>query len=371
MTVDLRTNTAKAWPMLALAGLEEAPECAGAHVPQSCDWYASDVRLDLESGRMYFIAPAAAPGDVLEEGEEDDANRFSVVVAALPEMKLVKKFEIPGAQSEIPTIILTQDGKKLLVSYREQDPKVCNVETFDTKTLQKTSVVKDSSGNVLNTYFPTESYFTPSGKFIVQLFSRIQVDADGFRQGPADPRTNLTADDRKRLAGFFKIEKDGQRLLPFFGAASINGTTLEMVTNDGNTETAWWTMNAETGADSPVVTLKYFAKGELLGRGEQMALFEGRMSSATPAEASQFERTGHVAIYSVHSGALVREFTIPELKGRGELLCSTADGTTAMNQRAKNELLVLDLKAGHVTQVPGEFDSLPQPRYTGACAFEQ
>jgi hypothetical protein len=367
--VDLKTDTAKTRPIAMLAGIEAADVCDSRHPPQSCDWHASETRLDLQSRRMYFVTPAANPGDEPEEGQEEAvAEQFVVWVVGLGDLKPIKKIEVPFAQQNMPTILLIQDGKKLLVSYKDEDGKSRDVDTIDTATFAKISTAKDSSGDIENTYFPAEAYFAPSGKFIVVGDDRIWMEKGQFRSEYLDPRAKLPAEEQKKLSGFLKTQQDGRKLLIATSQASLNGVTLEMVLNDAETESAFWTIDMETGASSPAITPKYFAKAELIGRGEEMALFEGSMKPPTQG-GPRLERTGHVAIYDVKSGAMVREFNVPELKGAGELLCTSADGSMGAYGHGRAELLILDLKTGHVTRVAGKFNELPPPKYIGACAF--
>jgi len=369
--VDLKTNTAKTWPMLTLAGLKDSPECEARHAPQSCDWHASETRLDLKSRRMYFVTPAANPGDEPDAEEETEAEAFVVWAVGLADLKPIKRIAVPIPQQSMPTILLIENGKKLVMSYRDEDGQSWHVDAMDTATWAKVSTLKDTSGDIQNTYFPTATYLAPSGKFIVNGDVRVWMKAGPFQAEYVDPRAKLTADEEKKLSGFFKTMADGKKVLPATAAASMNGTTLEIVTNEALTDSAFWTIDMETGASSPVVLPKYLAKGELLGRGEEMALFEGRMIPATQTEGFHLERTGHVAIYNVKSGALAREFNLPELQGAGELLCTTTDGGTAAYGHRRDELLLLDLKAGRVTRVAGKFDEFPQAKYTGACEFEE
>lgn len=369
--IDLRTNAVKTWPLLKLAGLDDdAPECAARHAPISCDWHASETRLDLKSGRMYFVTPADNPGDEAEAGDEDDPGprRFVVWVVGLADLKPVKTVEIPFAQKNMPTIVLSQDGKKLLVAYEDKDGKSRDVETIDTKAFVKESEVKDSSGEILNAYFPTGTYFTTNDKFMVSGDFRIWKERGQFRSEYLDPRAKLPAEETKRLSGFLKAV-GGKTFLPAAAAGSVKGTTLEMVVNEAVTESAFWTVDMETGTTSPAVLPKYLARGELLGKGEEIALLEERPKSASQDTGNRFEKTGHVVIYNVKSGAKLREFMMPALEGVGEMLCSNADGSLAAYGHGRDELMILDLKAGRVTRVVGKFDRMPQPRYIGACEF--
>jgi len=371
--VDLKANTATVLPMLALAGLQSPPECGARHALQSCDWHASETRLDLRSGRIYFVTPAASPGDTSDDEETDatEAEPFVVWVIGLGDRKPVKRIEVPMPQRDTPTIVLLENGKKLLVGYQSEDVQSRLVDTIDTATFAKISTVKDTSGDIDNSYFPTATYFHAAGNFLISGDVRVALDGEHFHAEYVDPRAKLPAEEQKKLTGFLKTQPDGKKILPASAAGSVNGTTLEMVANDAFTEAAFWTVEMKTGATSPVIAPKYFAKADLLGQGGEVALFEGRMVPATPTEGFHVERTGHVAIYNVKSGALAREFNLPELKGEGELLCTTTDGGTAAYGRGRNELLLLDLKAGHVTRVAGKFDELPQPKYLGACEFQE
>jgi hypothetical protein len=367
--VNLRSKTAQTWPLLTLAGLENPPECDARRAPTSCDWSASETRLDLKSGRIYFVAPSSRLGDQGTDAQADGPSKFVVWVVSLTDLKPIKTIEVPFSQKSLPTILLSRDGERLLIGYGDEDGKSNDVDTIDTATWAKLNTVKDSTGDVQHTYFSPAAYFAPGDKFVVNNGFRVWLDSSAIRADYIDPRAKLTAEEQKKLSGFLKTTPDGKKYLPVASGASIDGITLETLVNDAVTDSAFWTLNVESGATSPVITPKYFARAELLGHGEEMALFAGRILPPTLTEGYRFERTGHVAIYDVKSGALAREFTLPELKGEGELLCSSTDGTLAAYGRGRSELFLLDLRAGRTTRIAGEFDDLPQPRYRGACEF--
>lgn len=204
--VDLPTNTAKSQDLITLAGMEFPDDCNSHHPPQSCNWYASEARLDLKNGRLYFVTPGATPGDVPEAGEDEtDSSEFAVWGIRLPEMAPAKKIEIPASR-QMPTILLTPDGKRLFASYEGGDAKHWTVETIDATTLTKINAVKDTGGNILDDDFPTSASFVPSGKFIVNGNMKIRMEGGQFRVEDFDPRTKLSAADLKKLSGFEKTD---------------------------------------------------------------------------------------------------------------------------------------------------------------------
>jgi len=368
--VDLRTNTEKSRDLITLAGMEFPEECNSHHPPQSCDWYASEARLDLRNGQLYFLTPGAAPGDEPESGEEaTDSSEFAVWVIQLADLKLVKKIEIPTSR-QTPTILLTPDGKMLFMGYDGGDAKHWTVETIDATTLAKISAVKDTGDNILDDYFPTSASFAQSGKFIVNGNMRIWMEGRQFRVEDFDPRTKLTAADLKKLSEFLKTDTKGQKFVPATAVveAPVKDKMLECVLNDAETETGFWTVDMETGDNSPAVVIKSFAKARLIGDGKDFAVFEGRMSPATAEAGPKFLSTGRISIYKVDSGMLAREFKIDELRGDGEMLCSSGDGTLAAYRHEK-KLMILNLQTGRVTRVEGTITEFPQPGYQGACAF--
>lgn len=367
--VDLKTNTAKMWGLLTAAGLEDSPDCAGRHVPISCDWHATETRLDLKSKRMYFVTARESPGDEPESDEEETVPRkFVVWAVGLADLKPLKKIEVPFPQSRLPTIILTRDGKELLMSHQDEDGKTRDVDTIDTATWTKISTVRDNSGNVLDTYFPAEAYFAPSGGFIANGNTRIRMEGGQFHVEDFDPRTKLAMADVKKLSGFETTDKDGHKFLSMMVAGSVNGKTLEWVPNDAETETCFWTVDMETGETSPAVVAKKFSEAKMIGDGKEFALFEVHIRPETPHEGPGFLSTGRVSVYRVDSGALAKEFNIPEIRGEGEMLCTSGDGTLAAYRHGK-KLMILNLQTGGVTRVAGTFADFTFPGYQGACAF--
>jgi hypothetical protein len=284
-------------------------------------------------------------------------------------MALAKNIVIPASR-QMPTILLTPDGKRLFASYEGGDAKHWTVETIDATTLTQISAVKDTGVNILDDDFPTSASFVPSGKFIVNGNMKIRMEGGQFRVEDFDPRTKLSAADLKKLSGFENIDTDGRKFLPAMAVAPVMKRMLEWMINDAETETGFWTVDLETGETSSAVVIKSFARARLIGDGKEFAVFEGRMKPATPEEGPKFLSTGRISIYRVDSGTLAREFNIAELKGDGEMLCTSGDGTLAAYRHEK-ELMILNLQTGRAAQVAGTFADFPSPGYQGACAFAE
>ncbi len=234
LRIDLQTGATKVWQLLTQVGMKEGDLCSARHAPQSCDWYASETLLDLRNKRLYFAAPTTSPGDDIDsDTDENMRGPFAVWTLDLESMKLLKRLD---TSSPPEAMVLTPDGKQLLVSY---GPNLI-VDIFDTSTFAKISSVKNTGGNQLDTYFTAGSYFLPNGKFIigggVGADFRIQVDAGHFKEEFVDPRTQLPPDELKKLSGFVKTEKDGQKLLPAVPVSSRNGKTLVSVADEAQPE---------------------------------------------------------------------------------------------------------------------------------------
>lgn len=92
----------------------------------------------------------------------------------------------------------------------------------------------------------------------------------------------------------------------------------------------------------------------------------------TPGDLSRgpyFDNSGRLAIYDVKSGTMLKEFNKPELKGEGEFLCLSPDGSSAAFVRAPN-ILTVNFSTGDVKQV-ATISNLQAWTYAGACAFTQ
>lgn len=365
--IDLQSGVKKEWPLLAVVGMQTEDICSARHVPVTCDWSASETVLDVANKRLYFAAPTTAPGDD-PESDTDGSGRgpFAVWAVDLQTMKLLHKFDIlatPGS------MILTSDGKQLLVSY---EIKPLTVDTFDTATFAKISSVKNAGTNQLDTYFTPGSYFLPDGKFIVSggvgADFRIRVMSGRFQQEVVDPRAQLSKEEQKKLTEFVKTERDGQKLLPCSPASSRNGKTLVFVTNREMTKTAFWTVDMETGATSAATITDHYAAAQLIGSGNEFAAFEGQMSRA-PGGSYGFARMGRIAIYNSATGKLVREFKKPELIGAGAVLCLSPDGWLAAYTQGR-KVSILDFSSGEVNPL-GTVTDRPEPAYSGACGFTE
>ncbi len=126
-------------------------------------------------------------------------------VLDLETMKVLHRFDVGAAPG---SIILTSDGKQLLVSW---DTALLIVDTFDTHTLTKVSSVRNAGKNTLDTYFTPGSYFLPSGKFIISggvgADFRIRVSDRHFQQELVDPRAQLPPKEKEKLSAFAKTER--------------------------------------------------------------------------------------------------------------------------------------------------------------------
>jgi hypothetical protein len=363
--IDLQTMTKKEWPLLAAVGMREGDNCSASHVPMTCDWSAWYTLVDVVNKRIYFAAPTTAPGDE-PESDEDGSGRgpFAVWAVDLESMKLLKKIDVPTTPE---SMILTSDGKQLLVSY---DIKPLTVDTFDTTTFAKISSVKNAGMNQLDTYFTPGSYFLPDGKYIVSGGAgadfRIRVTEGSFQQEVVDPRAQLSAAQREKLSEFLKTEPDGRKLLVCTPASSRNGKTLMFVMNDAMTKTGFWTLDMETGATSGATVTDHFARAQLIGSGEEFATFEGQMSR-TDAGGYEFVQIGRMVIYNSATGKQVREFNKPQLAGAGAVLCLSPDGFLAAYAQGP-KVSLLDFSSGELRPLAKVTDR-PQPNYSGTCGF--
>ena len=362
---DLQSGAKKEWPLLAIVGMQEEDICTARHAPITCDWSASETQLDTANKRLYFAAPTTEPGDE-PESDEDGSGRgpFAVWAVDLETMKLLRKLEVPATPG---SIILTSDGKRLLVSY---DMSPFTVDTFDTATFAKISSVKNAGVNQLDTYFMPGSYFLPDGKFIISggvgADFRIRVTAGRFRQEAVDPRAQLAAAEKQKLSEFAKTEPDGQKLLVCTPVSSRNGKTLVFVLNDAMTKTGFWTVDMVTGSASSATITDHYAAAQLIGSGEEFAAFEGQASQA-PGGAFEFARSGRVVIYDSATGKRLREFNKPELAGAGAVLCLSPDGWQAAYAQGR-KMSILDFRSGDLKPL-GTVTDRPEPAYSGACGF--
>ena len=363
--IDLQTGTKKEWPLLAVVGMKEGDNCSARHAPITCDWSASDTLLDAANKRLYFAAPTTEPGDQ-PDSNEDGSGRgpFAVWAVDLEGMKLLKQIDVlatPGS------MILTSDGKQLLVGY---EMKPLTVDTFDTATFAKVSSVKNAGKNQLDIYFTPGSYFLPDGKYIVTggvgADFRIRVDAGRFQQELVDPRAQLAADQKQKLSEFLKTQQDGQKLLVCTPASSRNGKTLMFVMDDAMTKTGFWSLDMETGATSGPTVTDHFAKAQLIGSGGEFATFEGQWSRPD-AGAYEFAPNGRVVIYDSATGKQIREFDKPELSGSGGMLCLSADGFLAAYAQGP-KVWLLDFNGGDLKAL-GTVRDRPELDYSGACGF--
>ena len=170
---------------------------------------------------------------------------------------------------------------------------------------------------------------------------------------------------------FVETQKDGQKLLLAVPVSSRSGKTLVSVVNERKTKEAFWAVDMETGATSTAAVINYLAQAQLIGSGNEFVVSEARYVPA-PGDLSRgpyFDNSGRLAIYDVKSGTMLKEFNKPELKGEGEFLCLSPDGSLAAFVRTPN-ILTVNFSTGDVKQV-ATISNLQAWTYACACGFTQ
>jgi hypothetical protein len=374
--IDLQTHRARVWSLLPILGFEVEDICSAGHPPMTCDWSASGTIIDTAHKRLYFSAPDTEPGyDPDSDPDGEGRGPYAVWAIDLKAMKVLHKFEDVGFAP--PSMILTRDAQQLLFGHNSYDNTLpANVDTFDTNTFARVSSVKNAGKSASDTYFPPYSYFLPDGKFIIEggisTDSRIRVASGHFQEEHVDPSAQLPPKEKEKLRAFVETLPDGQKGLPYFPpTSSRNGKTLNFVENVDKTKTAFWTVDMETGATSAATItdlMDQHSVAQLISSGNEFAAFEGKVSK--PSDGGyRFVRTGRVFIYNATTGELVKKFDKPELSGVGDVLCLSPDGLSAAYAKG-SRVSLLDFTTGNVTPLAAVRD-LPQPNFSGACAFTE
>ena len=346
--LKLRTDDGRLaadWKLSQTEGSSVLPPCqkTPVYAEPGCDLVFD--RLQAGNGKLYGVFPTKAKPD------DEGSREYQVLVFQLPEMKVVGSVPIPQAQAEWPSLLLTPDGQRFFLNYRDRaaeksatEPTVVSiVDVYGSSTLTKASSmrqevatkVKRVAGGTLVHGFNLSvallynSYFSSDGSTIFNGLRATKILGSSMEARNVNPLEKLSAEQREQLKPFQTIEPGTK--MPYFnyGAAdSAAGKTGVAVANAARTEAAYWTVDLVTSQVSPIVIAPW-GVARLTPDATVLVIQQSEVQTSGGGNVPGTLLGAKFWLYDVASGQKVGEFSDPALAGpfsSNRLLCFSSDG---------------------------------------------
>lgn len=294
------------------------------------------VEYDPSTRRLYFLS-------VQPETYSDTRYKGRIIIVELPAFKLVGWIDLGWFVNQQINVLLTPDGKQLLISYdlssSHENSFVFIQEVYDTRSFKlletKQAVIPQEKWTPeagREVYFSEKARFCEDGRAICDEISDFPQAFGGYEYVIAEERV------RKRKKPDWPLEvKKLMAKDPVFQPIWSNALPARVLLLDIKYhEIVEQIQASQTG------------KKQATGRE-----FQGRPFT-----------TGHFVYYDAMAGVKLKEFTVKDLAGDNpKVLCVTPDGRTAyyvkMNDQRQWELFAIDLfHLGKVVKIE-LFDVIP------------
>jgi hypothetical protein len=349
LKIATEDNTLAAYWMLSRtegASAYLAPCRDGHAADPGCGMLFGRLQIDDRTGRAYGVF-AARKGSKQPDTDIEYAG-YQVLVLQLPEMKIVASLPISQTQLEPPTLLLTPDGKRFFLRYRDRsaeakitEPTIVSiVDVYDANTLKGLSTMRESVvikdvrmlKAVMNLGFGDKAYFDTDGNVIFDNLTATTIAGASMRRQYINPLEGLSAEQRDRLKAFEKIDAPTQRpWLDFVAGDSAAGKTVVRVANSSFTEAAYWTVDLRTGQDSPII-IAPFGIDHLTPDGRLLLIQEAKLAESADKSAREIQAGPNFWLYDVSTGKQVARFENTVLSGpfsRNRLICISPSGKRA------------------------------------------
>lgn len=326
-------------------------------------WVPYGFRYDKSSGRLYGIFPKTI--------ESDKTTAYQIIVLQLPTMDVVGTIPFPKDLPDLPRILISSDGQKLVVRYRDPlvEKNASNkiiasiIDIYDTATLKKVETIRESTDKdaysmartLMHTYFSNDAYFSQDGKTIYDKefrFYRINLIDGKMVKEYIDPLQVLTEKQKEKLRSFEYMNPVTKKATMNIGISdSAAGWILVRISDQARTRKSMFTLDLETQEMSPVTDLPGDAITYLSPDGKRIIAEEIEMKkeSISGKEETKAYRTGKKRIYDAVNGKKIKDFSKKEhLAGyqssSDKNLCMTPDGKYMFVSK-QNELYFVNLDA--------------------------
>jgi hypothetical protein len=353
------------WNLSQIDGSSAAlPPCqkVKAYADPGCDVLFD--RMQAGEGKLYGVFPTKANPD--EEGN----RTYQVLVFQIPEMKIIGTIPIPQAQPQWPSFLLTPDGQRFFLNYRDRaaeksatEPTVVSVvDVYSSSTLTKLSSMREEvatkvrrvpggtlvQGFNLNVALLYNSYFSSDGSTIFNGLRTAKISGSSMEAHNVNPLERLSAQQQEQLKPFQTIEAGSQK--PYFNygvADSAAGKTLIEVANASRTEAAYWTVDLPTSQLSPVF-LAPLGVVRLTPDATQVLIQQSQVHNDGGGNVGETLLGAKFWLYDVASGNKIGEFSDADVAGpfsSNRLLCFSSDGKQFF-YAVNNSIYVVSLPSG-------------------------
>ena len=334
-------------------------------------WLPRGLQYDRNKGRLYGVFP------------KKDANEATELLIAfqLPTMEVVRAIDLPRTVAGTPRILVSPDGEKLFVSYRDtateekasSDITVSVIDVYDAARFDKIQTIREitdtddylSARTRIHASFFTNAYFSSDGKTIYDNLDRIHLDDSGnMTKERINPLETLSDSQRLKLVPFEKVDPlSGKPWLKYGTADSAAGRVLLMVSDRERPGGALWSVDLDTWQSSPIIEISSPITSlttHLTPTGEHIILeeIEWRIEKSAyerePDRESSY-KTGAFSIYNPVSGYHIQRLELGELAGfRSRLVCISPKGDLVFYSAGDN-LYVVSLTEGTARKLDSDF----------------
>ncbi len=317
------------------------PDCLRS--PQNY-WSIGRVLYDINSSNLYFTLPQ----------KDRSIQKPQIIILMLPSFEIIKTITPLDSYPYTPQILLTPDGKKLFVKYRDlvAEKKEANkiyvdiLDIYETNTFRKIKTYKETTNSEeirmlkakSNISFSNNAYFGKDGKTIYDRRYIIRLLDDKFEKEEINVRSYLSEAERIQLYRFKGIDPKSASF-PFGIVDSKNGCVLISGSNKKG-ENLFFTINLENRKVSPFIQISFTVSFEfsqdgttivfekLETRGKEK-IEEVVIGKTVKRDRDVQYKTGKIFEYDIASGKLLKEIDeTKELSGRYEtngIICISPD----------------------------------------------
>lgn len=344
-------------------------------VPQECtQQYRSEQDCDLAAKYLQYSPRLNAIVGVFPAkgtNGESKVGEYSVLALRVPDFQLIAEYRV-HAVSTYPMLIVSGDEDAVIVAYErnssEPDTRLQFLDELAPLTLQR--VVQHTGELNLQDYLlakvtpglrlSEKAHFGPSKKTIYDGLFRVSISANGVVSTRVNPLDKLSAEQKKILEPFAELDPpSGRHWYNFSEADSKSNVTLLWLRSADRKSAAFWTVNLDTEAVSPVFVAP---------AGEAHLSPDGTRVILQPWLATGSDHpTGHsgmMIVYDVSTGKEVARLADHRVEGSfsidHQFLCFYPDGSELMYMSSDRLLSIgLDSVAAIRADVHTDFRGQP------------
>lgn len=329
-----------------------------------CYWFPESIVYDTSTATAFAVFPQKTLSNSGEPQRE-----WQVIAFVLPAMSVQGHFNLPMCEN--PRLLFRPAQNELFVNYTLPKPENAAdfetvVDIYNANTLKLKKSVHEKTNEqkyvmaqaIVNASFSDKGEFDASGDVILSDLRRIRFTGDSFQSQTLDPVALLTADEKKKLEPFYRIQPvNNTRYLPR-GLADFNsGRALIVSQSSDGAQMAMWTVNLSNSTASSVQVVPA-GNAHLIARGSRVLVEKVKPAPGDTTNADKAEKLGVWMVYDVGTGKQLLQKEVANAKGQAgqnELTCAWPDGSRVL-YRHENKLygVMLDT-AGVMREIPALF----------------